>query len=137
MAHDFGKQIAQLLAPVMKRDKLYIEYNSVPEAKQKIGELRLLQKELRAVKKEIALTKKQIAAEYAAKDSKVGHGALDLLAGRNKWAAAAHRSDHNNIHAQRDKALAPYDAWATQIDHLLLSLDNIKLQIETWIAQQK
>jgi hypothetical protein len=115
-------------------------WQSVPEAKMYVKAVTQLKKELGLVKKEITTAKQQIRANAVNNRAHVGKGftggAIRGIFGA-KAAGSINASTKNSMRNQELKALQPYEEAEKHLATVLLSLDKLKLQMETWILQQK
>ena len=80
------------------------------DAKRQLAQIRQMQKEIRQVKREMAQDMKEIRVKY----------------GRKK-----------EMQRAKAAALEPYEQTKLIADNVLVRLDRIKLEIQTWIDEQK
>ncbi len=115
-------------------------WQSVTEAKMYAKAINQLKKELGMVKKELTTAKQQIRASAVNSRAHVGKGftggAMRGLFGA-KAAGSMNAAAKNSMRNQELKALRPYEEAEKYLAGVLLGLDKLKLQMETWIMQQK
>jgi hypothetical protein len=109
------------------------------EAKAALAGVRYRQKELRQVRRDINFDMKQIRAEYKAKAETVGAGGSLLFSvlGSHGSARSHRASARRGVRAERDRVLKPYEQANSVIDELILALERAKLQIQTFIDEEK
>lgn len=113
---------------------------TVAEAKLRIAAISQLKKELGLVKKELVAAKHQIHASHENQKNHVGKGltgAIIRSLSTPKAAGSINASAKNTLRNHELKVLQPYQDAETHLAQVLVSLDRLKLQIETWIVQQK
>jgi hypothetical protein len=116
-----------------------ITATSVPEARQHLANIRLLQRQLRFIKKEVVTDRRAIQAAATIQKSKAGTNigsiAISALFGR-RAGGRVNTLARASIRQQELVALVPYQDTEHEIDAKLLELDQAKLRIERWIVAQ-
>lgn len=119
---------------------LNMTWKTLPEAKGYVAAIRQLKKELGLVKKEITVAKHQIHANSADQRNRVGKGftggAIQGIFGA-KIAGKANASTKNDLRNRELKTLRPYEEAERHLAQVIIGLDKLKLNLESWIAQQK
>lgn len=120
-------------------DGMEISASSVAEAKSALSRVRNLQKQLRQIKRNVNLDMKTIRAEYQQKMSTAASTSSGILTlfGQRKMAGTIRADQKRRLGQERDRALQPYQSINLQIDHLLVQLDSVKLQIDEFIEAKK
>jgi len=121
-----------------KQGDIAMSFNmeTLPEAKNVLARIRHTQKELRLFKKDVNMEIKYIKSSYSAKKSDVQAGFFSSLSG--KRAAGSDRArKREKLRRQRLNDLMPYEATKRAIDGVLIELDRSKLQIQSWINENK
>ncbi|MBM3133995.1 MAG: hypothetical protein FJZ89_01635 [Chloroflexi bacterium] len=138
-AQDYANRVSAIIGPMAKGEAMSQQWrwSTAAEAKLSKAKITQMQKELRLVKKDIALTKKAINAAYTTERTKVGKGfgagfAAGLLG--KKAVGRANAAVRDNVRRNQLKAIAPYDDVSRVIDSILVQLDQLKLQLDSWIA---
>ena len=139
-ANHYKEQIWEIIGQKSNRKgviDISFSFETIPEAKNFLARIRLMQKRLRLLKKEINAEMKSIRANYSAKVSNVQAGlGSSLLFGKGTAKSLA-ASKKRDIKAQRDRTLLPYEGGKRIIDRILLETDSTKLQVSTWIESNK
>jgi len=116
--------------------KLRFDYKTLQEAKLEKKRMVQMQRELRAIKASIIQEIKIIRARYSNEMTKTsGSTAVaTFFFGRRAGgrAKAARKMDLRN---ERDQVLAPYLATKSDIDNIILAIENQKLEVDRWIAE--
>ncbi len=92
------------------------------------------------IKKDINLTKQAINGNYTSERTKVGKGfGSGVAAGLfgRKAVGGMNASMRDSMRQKQVKVIAPYDAVNRKIDMILVQLDQLKLQIDSWIVTAK
>jgi hypothetical protein len=120
-------------APINQR------WSSPAEAKGYVKAITQLKKELGMIKKELTAAKQQIRAGHINQRAHVGKGfgggAMRGLFGA-KAAGSINASTKNSMRNHELQVLKPYEEAERHLSNVLLGLDKMKLQMETWIMQQ-
>lgn len=136
-ALEYENRAWRSLETIARDRKIDLEWNSIAEARLHKSRITQIQKELRLIKKEVIQTRKEINAVYAAQQINVGKGfGSGLAAGifGRKAVGAVNASAKSNLRQRQLNATAPYDSVSRLIDGILLQLDQVKLQLDSWIA---
>ena len=136
-AQDYQKRVQAIIGNLAQDGKVHLTWNTAAEAKLHKTRIIQVQKELRLVKKELTAVKKVIHASYAAEKTKVGKGLNAALAGAllgKKAVGKSNAAAKGNLQRQQFNAIAPYEYVGRTIDNILLQLDQLKLQLDTWIV---
>lgn len=140
MLEKYRTQIEQVLGVSLTSGST-LEWNceNVAEAKIVKKRLVLMQRELRAIKASVNQEMKSIRTEYNNRISGVSSGldkgAMSLVFGR-KTGGRYSTLKKQGLRNERDRVLAPYQSTKDRIDRLILSIDQEKLNLDRWIAEQ-
>jgi len=136
MKEDYLSQIEAILGSPIQDDEIQVDlqWNSVKEARQHIRQINQMKKELRLVRKNIRQVMKEIRVSFREKKADVKAGLLASI-----WWGAAHvrESQRKELRREERASLAPYESLLLLIDKVLVKLDALKLELETWIAASK
>lgn len=139
-AKDYEKHVREAVGAITQGDTIHLQWNSIPQARLHKSQIAQVQKQLRLIKKDIGLEKKAINASYTTEKTRVGKGfGAGLAAGLfgKKNTGKVNASMRDNIRRQQLQAIAPYEAVNRMIDNLLLQLDQVKIQIDSWIVENQ
>ena len=117
-------------------DKMATTITSVPDAKAKIAQLRVVKKQLQQIKKEISADIKTIRASYQEQIPSAGSGGATTMRTLGAFGVKGMKGKATNyqadakrqIKAKQDKALEPYEK-------VKLVADSFLSQTDVWIAQ--
>lgn len=116
--------------------KLRFDYKTLQEAKLEKKRMVQMQRELRAIKASIVQEIKIIRTRYSNEMAKTSGStvAATIFFGRRAGGRfnAARKVGLRN---ERDQALAPYLATKSDIDKIILAIENQKLEVDRWIAE--
>ena len=139
-ANHYKEQIWEIIGEKPNRKgiiKISFSFETIPEAKNFLAKIRLMQKRLRLLKKEVNAEMKSIRSNYSAKVSNVQAGfGSSLLFGKGTAKSLA-ASKKREIKAQRNRTLLPYEGVKRIIDRTLVETDSAKLQVSTWLESNK
>lgn len=136
-AEDYEKKVRDILGAVAQGKEVHLQWSTVAEAKLHKAKITQVQKELRLVKKDIGLTKKAINSAYTTEKAKVGKGlGSELAAGLfgKKTIGKVNVSTRDNLRHNQLNTIAPYEEVNRMIDNVLVQLDQLKLQLDSWIV---
>lgn len=136
-AQEYLSQLKEL-ATAMPQNRQSLSFSSKDEVKAYLTSLKNLQTRLRFIKREISQEIKLIRNDYKQEAMKASNrGALaGLLAGRGKGGAYS-ASLKRTAAAKRDNAIQPYHAVSAEIDNMILSIDQAKLQIQEMLDSKR
>lgn len=136
-AQDYEKQVRAIIGTVAKGDTIQLKWNTLAEAKLRKADITQLQKQLRLVKKDLGLVKKAINSSYTTEKTNIGKGfGASFAAGLfgKKAVGSSNAAIRDNLRRKQASDIAPYDKVNRLIDNLLVHLDQVKLQIDSWIV---
>ena len=107
---------------------LSFHWDTAPEGKQLLAQVRQMQRELWHIKRGVNQTMKELHIAFRERSSNVEAGLLSSLAEKKKRRA---------LRRQQEEELEPFEAIKLAIDSGLLQLDRIKLEAQTWLAENK
>jgi hypothetical protein len=138
-AKDYQKQVCDVLQAKIRKGeiKLKFRWESVPEAKATLAEIRQKQKRLRLIKKDVNAELRAIRARYSQKAGGVSPGVISSLVLGKGTAKSLAASKRRNIRADRDRELQPYEEVKRIIDNALVELDEAKYRISAWLDQNR
>ena len=136
-AQDYEQRVWTIVGAMAQGRQIHLQWNTAVEARLHKTRITQIQKELRLVKKDISLTKKAVNASYASERTKVGKGfgagvATGLFG--KKAVGRSNAAIRDNLRRNQLNAIAPYEGVSRLIDDILLQLDQLKLQLDSWIA---
>ncbi|MCB0213588.1 MAG: hypothetical protein KDJ52_29870 [Anaerolineae bacterium] len=137
-AKDYEKKVWEIVGALAKGKKIHLQWTTVAEAKLHKTKINQVKKELRLVKKDIGLTKKTINSAYTTAKTKVGKGfGAGLAAGLfgKKTTGKMNASTRDDLRRKQLKEIAPYEDVNRMIDNIMVQLDELKLQIDSWIVR--
>lgn len=137
-AQEYEKKVWAILGTISKGKEIQLQWETTGEAKLHKARITQIQKELRLVKKDITLTKKTINSLYATEKTKVGKGfGAGISAGLfgKKTAGKMNAATRDNLRRNQLKAIAPYEDVNRMIDNAIVQLDQLKLQLDSWIVE--
>jgi len=116
---------------------LSFEYDTVDEAKQLKKKMILMQKQLRSVKKEANMDMKLIRSKYQQERAKVADSGFftGLFAGK-KAAGRVRQTKRQDLAMRQKNELAPYENVKSIIDSILLEMDRIKMETDTFVLEE-
>lgn len=136
-ALEYENRAWRTLETIAKNREIDLEWKSIAEARLHKSKITQVQKELRLIKREVIQTRKELNAIYAAQQISVGKGfGSGLAAGifGRKAVGSVNASARSNLRQRQLSAIAPYDNVNRLIDSILLQLDQVKLQLDSWMA---
>jgi hypothetical protein len=122
-------------------NQVAVDIESIEDAKLHLKRIRLSQKQLRQIKKEVNHSIKVIRSSFTAQKAEVGKptfksGFLGGLIGKKKL-GKMNALQKENLRRQQNAALSPYEHVVLLIDQSLLILDDLKLQLDNWLLENK
>jgi hypothetical protein len=136
----YEQQITDILRiPSLRRIELGWEYDTVSKARLALGEVRQMQEQLRFVKKSINADIREMRQSYAPRIDSAGAGwkLTGAFLGAKRSASSLAASKKRAIRQQRDAELHPYENLKLFIDGIILELDRLKLEVQTFIEDIK
>lgn len=116
--------------------KLSFSWETAAEANLLLKRTRQQQKELRLLKKRVDQDIKEIRQKASVDKDNVSSGFFASLLGKG-----AARSDvaakKRKITARQEAEIQPYNEVRLSLDNIITKLDGLKLEIETWLAENK
>lgn len=112
-------------------------WDNVWEAKLNLKKAKLVQQQLRKVKKEIGLDIATLRDQKRLERAQIGQGVMTELARGLFGRGLVGRTNSARRHDAKmsmEAELAPYKSLKEQIEQLLLQLDQIKIELEAYIA---
>lgn len=133
--------VQKIMDEYVDGNQIAIDVNNVDEAKLHLKNIRFKQKQLRQVKNDARHTMKVIRSSFTAQKVEVGKsgfktGFISGLFGK-KQVGKMNAMNKENLRRQQNATLAPYESVIQLIDQSLLILDDLKLQLDNWLLQNK
>jgi len=138
---EYMSSVDDIMSDYLDDGEIAVYFETTQEAKHHLKTIRLKQKQLRMVKKDVKHSMKIIRSSFTAKSAEVGKpslktGFMSGLIGKKK-AGKLNALTKESLRRQRDDMLEPYDSVVHRIDSFLLSFDNLKLQLDKWLLDNK
>ncbi|MCP4542605.1 MAG: hypothetical protein GY832_36245 [Chloroflexi bacterium] len=137
--NDFYERIWKIIgARPNQKGEISITYNydTIPEAKAQLSDIRQKQKNLRLVKKDVNAEIKTIRARYRERIENIKpRGMTSFLVGKGKAKSIA-ADEKRALRKQQDRELEPYDEIKRNVDNLLVQMDETKIGLTTWLDEQ-
>ncbi len=127
----YQQRAAELINTILPNGRGTLTWNSPAQAKQLLGQIRMVQKGLRLVKKDIAITMKTIRSAVTTQSTTMNRSILVSVFFGVRAAGRVRALNREGIRQKEIQILAPYQAVSRSIDDALLRLDAAKLQIES------
>ena len=119
------------------RLKLSFEYDTVPEARLALKNLRFIQKQLRQVIKSVNQDMRLIRAKYKAERESISDsGTLTGLFLGKRFAGRERQRKKTGLAQLQKNELIPYENVKNTIDQILLQIEGAKLEMENFIAKE-
>jgi len=106
---------------------LTFHWDTAPEGKKLLAQVRQMQRELWHIKRGVNQTIKELRSAFKERSSNVEAGLLSIFAIKKR----------RELRRQQEGELEPFEAIKLAIDSGLLQLDRIKLEVQTWLAENK
>lgn len=117
-------------------DRVECNVENVAEAKIALKELKLLKKEYGIQKRLIADNQKAIRAQYTDQTRRQG-SVMRGGGGIGKFVRSMQSASRDTQRANLAKALAPYEKQKQQVEAIMLTIDKVILNVESFIATGK
>ena len=132
-------EIEEILGAPFERGgniKLGFNFDTVPEARLLLKEIRLKQKQLRLVKKNANQEMREIRAVYKVKREEISDsGAFTGLLFGKRTAGRERQRKKSALSQNQKEHLLPYENVKNSIDQINMQFDGVKLQVEKFIAE--
>jgi len=102
-------------------------WDTAPEGKKLLAQARQMQRELWHLKRGVNQTIKELRSAFEERSSNVEADLLSIFAIKKR----------RELRRQQEEELEPFEAIKLAIDSGLLQLDRIKLEVQTWLAENK
>jgi len=106
---------------------LTFHWDTAPEGKKLLAQMRQMQRELWHIKRGVNQTIKELRSAFKERSSNVEADLLSTFAGKRR----------RELRRQQEDELEPFEAIKLAIDSGLLQLDRLKLEVQTWLAENK
>ncbi len=134
-AEEYLNRLKTILQSPVKNNRIVIElhWNSITEARQLLVQIRHMQKEVTLLKKDLNLTMKLIRSSFTSQKATVQAGFLASLGGA-RVAGRTRALKREKLRQQQVSKVTPYEYINRLSDEALTRMDNLKIQIQEWIA---
>ncbi len=133
--------VQNLMSDYIDGNEVAVYFETPEEAKQHLKIIRYKQKRLRLIKKDVRQTMTLIRSSFTAQKAEVGKPGIKtgIMAGLlgKKSVGKINALTKENLRRQQNESLAPYKSVLQIIENFLLNLDSLKLQIESWLFENR
>jgi hypothetical protein len=125
---------------MVKGDTIQLQWTTADEARIHKANITHMQKRLRLLKKNMSVTVRLDNAAFQSEKTKVGKGfGAGFFAGLfgKKAAGRSNALMRDNLRRRQLQTVCPYEGVSRMIDGWLVQLDQAKIQLDTWVLQNK
>ncbi|MCO6452603.1 MAG: zinc ribbon domain-containing protein [Caldilineales bacterium] len=133
-AQEYRQQLSEL-----GLDDMEIRVSNAVEAKDTLVKIQQLQKDLRQIKRNINLDVKLINAAYREKSAGAAANTSAVLSifGKRKMAGQLRANEKRRLANERGSIIGQYEGVKLSIDDLLVQMDGIKVELQSYIQEAK